>query len=44
MKKILILILAILLFLSCAHNDNMTEEEREKYRRANQRYKAGQRP
>jgi hypothetical protein len=44
MKKIIILILASPLFLSCAHQDNMTEEEREKYRRSMQQYKAGQRP
>jgi hypothetical protein len=30
--------------LSCAHQDNMTEEEREKYRRSNRRYNAGQTP
>jgi hypothetical protein len=44
MKKIIFLILASLLFLSCAHQDNLTEEEREKYRRARQRYEAGQTP
>ena len=44
MKRVIILILASLLFLNCAHQDNMTEEEREKYRRSNQQYKAGQRP
>jgi len=44
MKKIFILILAGLLFLSCAHQDNLTEEEREKYRRAYQRYRSGQTP
>lgn len=44
MKKIIILILASLLFLSCAHQDNLSEEERDKWRRANQRYKAGQTP
>jgi hypothetical protein len=44
MKKNIILILASLLFLSCAHQDNMTEEEREKYRRSYQQYKAGQTP
>ena len=44
MKKIIILILASLLFLNCAHQENLTEEEREKYRRARQRYNAGQAP
>ena len=44
MKKIIILILAGLFFLGCAHQDNLTEEEREKYRRAKQRYNAGQTP
>jgi hypothetical protein len=43
-KKIIILILASLLYLSCAHQDNLTEEEREKYRRAYQRYHSGQTP
>jgi hypothetical protein len=44
MKKIIILITASLLFFSCAHQDNMTEEERQKWRRAKQRYDAGQKP
>jgi hypothetical protein len=44
MKKIFILLLACLLFLSCAHQDNLTEEEKEKYRRSNQRYRSGQNP
>lgn len=44
MKKIIILILASQLFLSCAHQDNLTDEEREKYRRAYQRYRFGQTP
>ena len=44
MKKSVILILVNLLFLSCTHQDNLTEEERAKYRRAQQRYNAGQAP
>jgi len=43
MKKIIILILASLFFWGCAHSDNLTEEEREKYRKAKQRYDWGQR-
>ena len=44
MKKMIILILASLFLLGCAHQDNLSEEEREKYRRAQQRYNAGQTP
>ena len=44
MKKIIILIWASILFLSCAHQDNLTEQEREKYRRSNQQYRMGQTP
>jgi PBP1b-binding outer membrane lipoprotein LpoB len=45
MKKLIVLIIAcIMLILSCAQNQNLTEEEREKYRRARQRYEWGQRP
>jgi hypothetical protein len=43
MKKIFILVLTCLLFLSCAHQNNLTEEDREKYRKANERYHKGQR-
>jgi len=44
MKKIIALILAGMFFLlSCAHQDNLSDEEKEKYRRARQRYDAGQR-
>ena len=45
MKKSIALVVAgIMLFLSCAHQKNLTEEEKEKYRRARQRYEAGQKP
>jgi PBP1b-binding outer membrane lipoprotein LpoB len=43
MKKIIMLIMSALIFLSCAQNQNLTDEEREKWRRAKQRYDAGQR-
>ena len=44
MKKLIVLIIAcIMLILSCAQNQNLTEEEKEKYRRARQRYQWGQR-
>ena len=44
MKKIIPLILAGMFFLlSCAHQDNLTEEEKDKYRDAKRRYDAGQR-
>jgi len=44
MKKILALVMAgFFLFLSCAHQKDLSEEEKEKYRNAKQRYDAGQR-
>ena len=44
MKKIIALVLAATIFLlSCAHNENLTEEEKQKYREAKRRYDAGQR-
>ncbi len=44
MKKIIVLLIsALIFFLSCAHNEPMTEEEREKWRRSKMRYEAGQR-
>ncbi len=44
MKKIIALILAgMFLVLSCANQKNLSEEEKEKYRKARQRYDAGQR-
>jgi hypothetical protein len=44
MKKLIALIIAgIILILSCAQNQNLTEEEKEEYRRARQRYEWGQR-
>ena len=44
MKPIFALIIAAAIFLlSCAHNENLTEEERQKYRNAKRQYDAGQR-
>ena len=44
MKKIIALILAsMFLVLSCAHQKNLSDEEKEKFRKARQRYDAGQR-
>ena len=44
MKKLITLILAAMFFLlSCAHQNNLTDEEKEKYRKSRQRYDAGQR-
>jgi hypothetical protein len=44
MKKAIPLILAGMFFLlSCAHQENLTEEEQQKYRDAKRRYDAGQR-
>jgi hypothetical protein len=43
MKKLIAMILVSLLFLSCANMNNLTEEEKEAYRKAKQRYDWGQR-
>jgi hypothetical protein len=44
MKKIILLIMSTLIFImSCAQNQPMTEEERDKWRRSRMRYEAGQR-
>ena len=44
MKKIFALMLAGMIFLvGCAHQNNLTEEEKQKYRDAKRRYDAGQR-
>jgi len=44
MKKIILLIMgALILSISCAHNQPQTEEEREEWRRSRLRYEAGQR-
>ena len=44
MKKIIAFIMAAAFFLlSCAHQQNLTEEEKEAYRKAKRRYDAGQR-
>jgi hypothetical protein len=43
MKKLITLIVIILLFLGCTHSDNLTEEEKEAYRKGRARYEAGQR-
>lgn len=43
MKKIIALILAAaFLLLSCVHQQDLTEEEKEAYRKAKRRYDAGQ--
>jgi len=45
MKKLIALLIAgITLILSCAQNQNLTEEEKEKYRRAWQNYQRMQKP
>ena len=45
MNKLIVLILAgVLLFLGCAHQKNLTEEEKEAYRKARRTYDAGQTP
>ncbi|UCH21710.1 MAG: hypothetical protein JSU83_00090 [Deltaproteobacteria bacterium] len=43
MKKIIVLILTALFLFSCAHQQELTEEEKEAYRRGKARYDAGQR-
>jgi len=44
MKKMISLIFAGLFFLlSCAHTDNLSDEQQEAYRKAKQRYDWGQR-
>jgi len=44
MKKLIaVLLVSIFVLLSCAHQDNLSEEEKEAYRRAKMRYDAGQR-
>ena len=44
MKKIILLIMgALILLMSCAHNQPQTEEEREQWRKSRTRYEAGQR-
>ena len=44
MNKLIIVILATALFLlNCAHQKNLSEEEKEAYRRARQHYDWGQR-
>jgi hypothetical protein len=43
MKKIVALVLAGIFFLSCAHRKEMTEEEKEKFRRSSALYDRGQR-
>jgi hypothetical protein len=43
MKKLISLFLAgTLLLLSCVHQENLSEEEKEKYRNSKMRYDAGQ--
>ena len=44
MKKLIALMLAgTILIISCAHQDNLSEEDKEKYRRSKKTYDAGQR-
>ena len=44
MKKCIAMLTAsILLLLSCSHWENLSEEEKEKYRQSRLRYEAGQR-
>jgi hypothetical protein len=44
MKKLIALALAgIFILLSCAHQKELSEEEKEKYRKARRTYEAGQR-
>ncbi len=44
MKKLVALLMAGTLFLlGCVHQQNLTEEEKEAYRKAKMRYDAGQR-
>ena len=42
-KKIVMLMISALLLMSCAQNQNLTEEDQEKFRRSRMRYEAGQR-
>jgi hypothetical protein len=44
MKKLITLIVTILLFLGCTHWDNLTEEEKEAYRRERAKYEATRGP
>ncbi len=44
MRKLIAFILASIFFLlSCVHQDNLSEEDKEKYRKARMKYDAGQR-
>jgi hypothetical protein len=42
-NSIALLITTFMLFLSCAHQQDLTPEEKEKYRKARIRYEQGQR-
>jgi uncharacterized lipoprotein NlpE involved in copper resistance len=44
MKKLITLMVIILLFLGCTNWDNLTEEEKEAYRRGRAKYEASQGP
>ncbi len=44
MKKLITLMVIILLFLGCTHWDNLTEEEKEAYRKGRARYEASRGP
>ena len=44
MKKLIALIIvAVVLLSSCAHQQDLSEDDQSKYRKARQRYDAGQR-
>ena len=43
-KLMAILMAGILLLMSCARLENLSEEEKEKYKRSNQRYRMMQTP
>ena len=44
MKKLITLSVIFMLFLGCTHWDNLTEEEKEAYRRERARYEASRGP
>jgi hypothetical protein len=44
MKKLITVMVIISLFLGCTHWDNLTEEEKEAYRRGMKRYETSRGP
>ena len=42
-KPILTILAAVLFLLNCAHQENLSEEEKDAYRKSRQRYEWGQR-